>query len=279
MSTSSTWGRSPSAAPWPSRAKQRVAKWNYARLERALIGKADAAITVGPAVAAELAARYGVRPPEVVLNTPNYRDLSAGSDYLRRRLGLAADRRIVLFQGAVLPNRGLPELVQSLDQLPPAYHLVCLGFNLGVDQEVVRREIARLGLQERVHLLDALPAPAFLEATASADVGIFLVPGHNKNEQFALPNKVFEYMMAGLPFVATDWPEVAEVVRRTGAGVTIDRIAPDAIAGAVAAVMADPAHYQAMRRAALEAARSEYNWEHQAGRLLSVYRDLLENRG
>ena len=86
--------------------------------------------------------------------------------------------------------------------------LVFLGFNLGNYQETIRREIDRLNLQSRVYLLDALPREQLLDATASADVGIQLLAGLNLNHRLTLPNKLFEYMMAGLPFISTDSPEV-----------------------------------------------------------------------
>lgn len=261
--------------PWPSRLKQVLARRNFARLERAHIGRADAVITVSQAIADELSGRYGIMRPELVLNTPPYRDLSSGSAYLRQRLCLGPGERILLFQGGVFPGRGLVELVQSLALMPNGYHLVFLGFNLGTYQEPIRQEVACLGLAARVHLLDALPPEQLLEATSSADIGIMLLAGYNKNERFAMPNKLFEYMMAGLPFISSDWPEVGRVVRLTGAGITVARITPDSIVAAVNQVFSDPARYQALRRAGLEAARTEYNWSRQAERLLALYARII----
>lgn len=271
----------PAAQPttYPSRLKQALARGNYARLERRLIGQASAVITVSRSIAQELAARYGIPEPVVVLNTPVYRDLGAGSDWLRLQLGLGPDIRLLLLQGSVLPGRGLIELVQSLTLLPENHHLVFLGFNLGVYQEPIRQEIARLKLGDRTHLLDALPPEELLTATASADVGILLLAGHNLNDRYAMPNKLFEYLMAGLPFVATGWPEIGRVARETGAGLTIaeptpSAITPAAIAQAVQQILADPVAYQNRRLAALNAARVAYNWEKQADVLLSLYQAL-----
>ncbi|MBK6434244.1 glycosyltransferase [Candidatus Amarolinea dominans] len=268
--------RGPGAAsiPWPNRVKQTLAQRNFARLERRLIGRAAAVITVSQSIATELATRYGIATPTLVLNTPRYQDMTAGSSYLRQRLGLAAEQRIILLQGAVLPDRHLLELVQAMPLLPPAVVLVFLGFNLGTYQEAVRQEVARLGLQARVFMLDALPAGQLLAATASADVGMILLAGHNKNDRFAMPNKLFEYMMAGLPFVATDWPEIGRVARTTGAGVTVAQLTPAALAAAVNDILQAPARQAAMRTAGLAAARGEYNWERQAQRLLELYAAL-----
>ena len=265
-----------------SRAKQfrqRLLRSNYARLERDLIGQADAVITVSGSIADELVHRYRIANPVLVLNCPRYQDMSAGSDYLRQRLGLQPATRIILSQGAVLPARGQVELVQSLALLPEEYRLVFLGFNLGTFQERIRQEIAHLGLHSRVHLLDALPPEQFPEATASADVGIILLADLNKNHRFAMPNKLFEYMMAGLPFVANDLPEISRVVKQTGAGVTIGQITPAAIAEGVQEALGDPARHRGMRAAGLSAAHTKYNWSQQAQALLGLYARLCERHG
>ncbi len=262
--------------PWPSRLKQWVARQNYARLERTLIGYAQAVIAVSQASAAELARRYHIHPPAVLLNTPPFQDWQAGSTYLRDCLGLGIDQRIVLLQGAVLPDRGQVELVESLVHLPAHVHLVFLGFNLGTYQPAIRGAVTRLGLESRVHVLDALPGSELLAATASADVGMILLAGHNKNHRFTLPNKLFEYMMAGLPFVATDWPELGRLTRLTGAGVTIPNLTPAAIASGILEVLSDDSRRATLRAAGLHAARTEYNWEHQSQNLLAVYR-VLQN--
>lgn len=259
---------------WPSRLKQWVARQNYARLERALISRAAAVIAVSQASAAELARRYGIARPTVLLNTPPFEDWQAGSTWLRDRLGLSPDQRIVLLQGAVLPDRGQVELVESLVHLPAHVVLVFLGFNLGTFQPAIRTAAARLGLAARVHFLDALPSNELLAATASADVGMILLAGHNKNHRYTLPNKLFEYMMAGLPCVATDWPELGRLVRLTGAGVTIPDLTPPAIAAGILEVLAADDRRQALRAAGLHAARTEYNWEHQSQNLLTLYQEL-----
>jgi glycosyltransferase involved in cell wall biosynthesis len=258
----------------PGQARRRLLRKNFARLERALIGRADAVITVSASIAGELAKRYRIPPPLLVMNCPRYRDMSAGSDRLRRTLGLGPEDRIVLSQGAALPGRGQIELVQALAMLPDRYRLVFLGFNLGTYQEPIRQEIDCQGLASRTHLLDALPPERLPEATASADVGIVLLTGLNKNHRYAMPNKLFEYMMAGLPFVANDLPEISRVAVETGAGAIIPAIAPRAIAGGIREVVEDPARHRRMRDAGLSAARTDYNWSRQAQTLLSLYARL-----
>jgi len=256
---------------WRQRVRLQLLRHNWARLERALISRAGTLITVSQSIADELVSLYDIRPPVVILNTPRYCDLSTRSLTLRQRLGLATEQRIILAQGNMMPGRGLLELVASLALLPEHYQLVFLGFNLGNYQAEIRGEVGRLGLDARVHALDALPPEQLLDASASADVGVVLLTPTNRNSLLALPNKLFEYMMAGLPFVANDLPEVGKVARKTGAGLTVPAITPEAIAAGLREVLENPARWHTMRQSALDAARNEYNWEQQTGRLLEAY--------
>jgi glycosyltransferase involved in cell wall biosynthesis len=81
-------------------------------------------------------------------------------------------------------------------------------------------------------------------------------------------------MMAGLPFVATDWPEMGRVMRETGAGLPIFPLTPEVVANGIRQAFADSPHWGAMREAGLAAARREYNWERQAEHLLEAYTEI-----
>jgi hypothetical protein len=132
----------PGATPstWRQRPKLRLFRQSFGRLERGLIGRADAIITVSQSIADELVTRYHIRTPTLILNAPRYRAPGRGTDYLRQRLGLSPNEQIILQLGGVIPGRGLLELVGSLTSLNENCKLVILGFNLGNYQAETRRE-------------------------------------------------------------------------------------------------------------------------------------------
>jgi glycosyltransferase involved in cell wall biosynthesis len=117
---------------------------------------------------------------------------------------------------------------------------------------------------------------------ASADVGVVSTEPTSVSYRFSLPNKLFESMMAGLPVVVSDLPEQAALVRRTGAGVLYkarsdpdgDLGTPEAIAEAVETLLTDPVLHATCRERALEAARTELNWDRESRRLVQLYDDL-----
>jgi glycosyltransferase involved in cell wall biosynthesis len=92
--------------------------------------------------------------------------------------------------------------------------------------------------------------------------------------RYSLPNKLFESIHAGLPIVAADLPDTAEIVRRYGVGEVFDAGTPQDLAAAIQQVLADPAAY---RRAA-RAAAAELTWEHEAEELVGLYTRVLEGR-
>ena len=85
----------------------------------------------------------------------------------------------------------------------------------------LREQIGKLGLADRVELAPPVPMTALVREAALFDIGLFALPGHSRHNEFALPNKFFEYLMAGLALCTTDLPEMASVISKYDMGVTI----------------------------------------------------------
>jgi glycosyltransferase involved in cell wall biosynthesis len=101
-----------------------------------------------------------------------------------------------------------------------------------------------------------MPYERMMAHTRHALVGLTLDKDSNLNYRFSLPNKLFDYLQAGVPVVATDLPEVAAIVREHGCGLVIPAPEPAIIAAAVQRLTADPHQHDAMRQRAIFAARS-----------------------
>jgi len=238
-------------------------------LEARLAPRCDAIVTVSPSIAAELARRYGVAEPTIVLNCPPRR-AAATSRRLRDALSLPDGVRIVLYQGGLTPTRGLPELVRAAGALREDAVLVVMGW--GPLEPELRRLARDEGLDGRVRFLPPVSQEVLLDWTASADVGVIPFQAASLNNTYACPNKLFEYLQAGLPVAASDLPELARVVRGEGVGVTFDPTSPAAIAAAVDRLLgcADSADL----RERVDLARARYCWEEEAETLLGVYAGL-----
>jgi glycosyltransferase involved in cell wall biosynthesis len=131
---------------------------------------------------------------------------------------------------------------------------------------------AAVGVSARVTMDPPVPTGELVSAAASHDIGLMALPGHSAHNAFALPNKVFEYLMAGLAICVTDLPSMAALVRATGAGV----LAGDGSEHAIAAALRDltPERIDAMKRRALEAAK-ELHFDTDAAPVCRLYEAAL----
>lgn len=239
-----------------------------ARAERRGLRSVDAFVTATDAWADYLAGLYHRPRPVVVRNVPELEGPDAVRD-LRARAGLGPDRRLLLYQGSVQTNRGLEQVVSALDELPDC-DLVVLGY--GAHRPALAALAAARGVADRVHLLGPVDNRELVAWTAGADVGLCCIVGSSLSYYWSLPNKLFEYALAGVPVITSDYPEMGGVVRRSGIGEVCDPLDPHSIAAAVRAVLTDRDRYAARTRALVEA----NHWGLEEQRLLAVYRRLVD---
>jgi glycosyltransferase involved in cell wall biosynthesis len=241
-----------------------------AGIERLVVPRCAAVITVSDGIARRLRERYRLpRTPCVVRNvsalTPD------GRPGLRERLGIASDTLLVLHQGAPAPARGCEVLIEAVAGLP-GVHLAFLGDPEPGYGAALRGHIAARGMDERVGLLGSVALDDLLAHTAEADVGVTLLQDTCLNHRLALPNKLFEYIAAGVPVVAAALPETQRLVKHHGVGWCAQPDDPAAVAAALRLALRDgrdPGLRERIGRAA-----EELSWEREQGRLLELYESL-----
>lgn len=228
----------------------------------------DAMITATDAWADYLAGVYKVERPHVVRNVPEPEKTppSARRD-LRAALRIREDQRILLYQGSIQPNRGIEQTIAALRYLPECV-LVIIGY--GAHQAALQRQAQRWGLMQRVRFFGPVPNAELIGYTAAADVGMCCIINSSLSYYWSLPNKLFEYMMAGIPSVTSDFPEMGRLVRREGIGEVCNPSDPRDIGRAVARIIHDAPHEQRLRAAARVAAE-RYHWGLEERRLNAVY--------
>lgn len=220
-------------------------------IERAIFPKLRSVITVNGSIAKAYTERYGVQV-QVVRNIPMCTPMGEKVD--RAAMGLPMDRFILVMQGAgINVQRGAEEAVLAMRELEGCLLLI---IGSGDAWPVLERMVDEHRLSDRVRLLGRMPYDRMMAYTRNADLGLTLDKDTNLNYRFSLPNKLFDYLHAGIPVLATDLPEVAAIVRHYDAGVVLAHAEPAAIAAAVRALKADPARRTALARNATFAAAS-----------------------
>ncbi|MBM7661614.1 glycosyltransferase involved in cell wall biosynthesis [Bacillus mesophilus] len=236
--------------------------------ETILITKVDKVITVSEGIAKEYEKRYTIKKPELVLNCPNYYEVSKTNKF-RELFGIREDQKILLYQGALATGRGIEKLVEAMKELQKERDDVVLVFmGMGHLKDFVKNEAQ---LNKNIHFLDAVPPSEVLDYTVSADIGVSLIENSCLNYYYSLPNKVFEYIMSGLPVIVSDLPEMKRIVEENNCGVAVE-ISTEGFKESISNLLEEDLN--AYKKNSLAAAK-KYNWEIQEQVLLNLYRDLL----
>jgi glycosyltransferase involved in cell wall biosynthesis len=245
-------------------------KWVLTRMERGWARKADRVLTVNRPYAEELATRFGVPMPLIVMNCSyRYTPPVPRERRFHERLGLDPATSVVLYQGGLSPERGIEELLDAILLVPDTV-LVMMGY--GELEPKLRDAVASERYRGRAFLLPAVPPTELLDWVACADVVGAPFQPTTINHRLSTPNKFLEAMAAGVPTVVSDDPGMGPIATETGCGIAVDPRDPAAIAGAIRQLLSGtPEEREAWRARALAAAHDTYNWEVQVQELLDEY--------
>jgi glycosyltransferase involved in cell wall biosynthesis len=241
-------------------------------LEARTIGSCDAVMAVNASVARELTQRYGVAHVEVVYNAERCRDLAECSHRLHDVFNLPPSAHVLLYQGGLSRGRQLEAMVSAMALIQITdVHLVILGD--GPLQPALQKLAATAGVQGRVHLHPAVPQSELLAWTAAADAGVIPYQPTCLNNLYSTPNKLFEFIAAGLPILASDLPEIRAIVAGHGIGQLADLSSPRAIAAAIDRFFSDTRQLAAWRDASRKA-RCVVNWDEEGRKVVRVFESL-----
>jgi glycosyltransferase involved in cell wall biosynthesis len=245
-------------------------RWRYVErpiriaIEGQFIRDAAVVSTVSSGIAARLRDLHGLAAtPLVVRSTPHFQPAAP------RQSG---ERIRVLYHGAVWQHRGLEASIRSVAGWRPEFDLTIRGPVSEEYRAQLEREIDAAGVRGRVQIVPPVPMVNLVREAAAFDIGLFALPGHSRHNRYALPNKFFEYTMAGLALCISDLPEMAGLLRQYDLGRLIPAVEPQAIAAAINSF--DRTAIAAYKRNALAAAQ-ELNWERESEKMVDRYSAIV----
>jgi glycosyltransferase involved in cell wall biosynthesis len=248
-----------------------------ARAEKKLIQNCAKVFTVNNSIAQEMAVRYSIPRPITLINAidspPEYHP-NEPYNLLREKLKLDSSRKILLFQGGFSPHRNLEKLIEAMALVKNSdIDLVMMGF--GDFDRVLKDKARKLRLLDtRIYFLPAVPQSELLQHSASADVGIIPYPHVDLNSYYCTPNKLFEFIQAGLPILANDSPELRRFVHDTGFGLVKPMQTSHQIATAIDEIFIDPCSYDSYKKN-LKDQRHAFTWQAQSSIYIGVMQPLF----
>jgi glycosyltransferase involved in cell wall biosynthesis len=252
------------AKEWLAGPLRRIAPWTAERLENIT------AIVVDGIVAAtdHIAKRFPADKTRVVKNYPLLTAMWSSGGAQR----LYDGNHALVYTGGLTDHRGISQIVQALGHVRNSQaRLLLLGGH--VHRETAQTVQSLPGWQ-RVDYQGQVAYRTMYEYLGAAAVGLVCNQPVYDYDQ-ALPNKLFEYMSAGLPVIASNFPDWVEIVAGNECGVTVDPTSPEEIAEAIDYLLDHSDIRRRMGENGRHAISEKYNWERESLNLLDLYREVL----
>jgi glycosyltransferase involved in cell wall biosynthesis len=242
-------------------------------VEALFFGYPAAVFTVNQSIADLFEAKYK-RRVWVMRNIPSGTTLPESPG--REVLGLPGDRFILILQGSgINMHRGGEEMLEAMTHLDNSFLLLIVGHGDVVPW--MKEKSAEWRISDRVQFLPRMPYAEMMKYTQASDLGLTLDKPTNINYLYSLPNKIFDYIRAGIPVLASDLPEVSNIINTYQVGYVFNDHDPANLARQVAAIRNDKFQYNIFREHTKSAAL-QLAWENEVKHLTEVYQSLLRKK-
>ena len=245
-------------------------RWFWRMVERKYIRRAHMVCTVSGSIAEHLVSAYRIAPPVLLYNVPEFKRVEP-STRLREALRIPDGVCIVLHQGNMQKDRGCFVLAEAMTEVDGAV-LVFMGG--GPLKNQLQAFVEQKGLSDKVLFHSRVEPTVLLAYTASADIGVTLLEDTCLNHRFALPNKLFEYFMAGLPVLASNLPEIRRVIDQFKTGVLVDPGDVEDVAKGLRKMVEQPDLRRSLAKQTNRVFET-FSWEQASQEFVSRYKELL----
>lgn len=236
-------------------------------LEKKLIKKPDAIITVCNSISEELSKRYKVSVSQIIMNCPENVFSGKKTNYIRKSLSINEKTTVLIYQGGLNRGRGIPTLISAMQHI---HGCVLVFMGSGPFETMINKAVSKN--KGKIFVIKPVKPEHIIEWTSSADIGVSLPEKISLNNYFSLPNKFFEYISAHTPVVVSDFPEMRSIVNRYKIGLTCDPADSMSIANSVNQIINNYSEYS--KRESFEKTLKNYNWNNERKKLLKIYEEI-----
>jgi glycosyltransferase involved in cell wall biosynthesis len=257
-------------------------------LERWILPKIKYAYTVNQSISNLYKKEYGIDmkvvrnlPVNALKSVPNAGDESKDGLSIKNVSSIKnipedvpSDRTILIMQGAgINHDRGYEEAIMAMEYLPDNFLLLIIGNGVIIDK--LKALTIKKSLEQKVTFFPKVPYEELGSYTQQAFLGLSLDKPVSINNEFSLPNKIFDYMKAGVPVFSSSLPEIIKIMEQFGVGRCIDKVDPQIIARNILEIYNDPETYRRWKLNTSTALK-ELNWDKEKPVLMEIYRDLIK---
>jgi glycosyltransferase involved in cell wall biosynthesis len=246
---------------------RRLIAWSIGRMETAASEHFSALIAVTPSIAARFLSRNA--KTVLVQNFPDVTEIAAFAPKKWEERSLD-----MVYVGGILAERGIREMIDAMGRLSSS----CPSFlNIASSESPldVVPELAHDRGWQRVRYLGRLDRPQISALLGRARAGLVLFHPEPNNVE-SMPHKLFEYMAAGIPVIASDFPAWRKLLGPAKCALFVNPLKPKEIAEAIEFIISEPEIAEQMGRNGQSIIRNSLNWDTQAQQLLALYSGLLE---
>ncbi|MCB0491770.1 MAG: glycosyltransferase [Cyclobacteriaceae bacterium] len=235
-------------------------------LEKKLIVHSDFVLTVSDSICDWYKTTYNLENIAVLKNIPAKKDYGERKE-LKKILEITEEKLLFIYQGYLTKSRGVLEILEAFESLDSSKHILFMGFGPLVD-----KIIARSNKCSNIHFIKGVSPKEVLSYTAGADIGIHIILNTCLNHYYCLPNKVFEYASAGIPFIASNFPDLRSEFEKHNIS-WFGEPSAQGLVKVIGAITLDD--FNEKKKNSMEK-RNFWSWEIQEHFLQEVYLKLLE---
>jgi glycosyltransferase involved in cell wall biosynthesis len=244
-------------------------------IEHFCFPKLNKVITVSQSIADLYHQQYG-KEVKVIRNIPilqNENRIDKVS--IREELGLPIDKPIIIYQGnAIHRDRGGEEIVEATPFIENGIVLIVGQGDVVPD---LQKRVRDMGWEERVLFTGRVTPELLRKYTAAADIGVTFDKNVSPNHYFSLPNKLFEYLHAGIPIIASNLPERKRIIEEYQVGIVLEDLSPKCVGKAINDMLQDSSKMEYFRANCRNAAL-KLNWQEEEKVLREIYGEIIMNR-
>ncbi len=252
----------------PELKSSRIKKSIWQKLEGYIIPKLQTCITVNVSIAKIYEAKYNV-PFYIIRNISDFDQTFIPKS--RVQLSLPEDKKIILLQGAgINVDRGAEELIDAMEFVQNAV-LYIIGSG-DVWENLKQKVSFNKSIQNKVVLINKLPKSELINYTFNADIGLSIDKNTNLNYLYSLPNKIFDYIQAEIPILASRLPEIENIILQYKIGDFIDDHNPKTIANKLNEMLYS--QQLSSYKKYLAIAKKEITWKSEKEKLLTIIKNI-----